>query len=52
MRNVNLNQIMKTLYSDDLYFVSIPPIHTEYEESYHKVTIDPDGNERYLMENF
>ncbi len=41
---------MKKLYSDDLYFVSIPPIHTEYEESYHEVTIDPDGNKRYLME--
>ena len=50
MRNVNLNQIMKKLYSDDLYFVSIPPVHTEYEESYHEVAIDPDGNKRYLME--
>lgn len=50
MRNVNLNKIMKKLYSEDLYFISIPAINTEYEESYHEVTIDPDGNKRYLLE--
>ena len=50
MRKVNLNKIMRKLYSEDLYFISIPAINTEYEESYHEVTIDPDGNKRYLLE--
>lgn len=50
MRVINLNKIMKTLYSDDLYFVSIPPVDTKYEESYHGVTVDPDEKKRYLLE--
>ena len=50
MRNVNLKDIIKKLYSDDLYYISIPPIHSEYEETYHEVTIDPDGKKRFLLE--
>lgn len=41
---------MKKIYSDDLYFISIPAIHEEYEESYHEIAIDPDGKKRYLLE--
>ena len=50
MRNTNLKEIIKKLYSEDLYYISIPPIHSEYEETYHSVTIDPDGKKRYLLD--
>ena len=49
IRDVNLNNIMKKLYTEDLYYVSIPPVHSDYEETYHEVTIDPDGKKRYLL---
>ena len=50
MRKIDLKNIITKLYSEDLYYVSIPPINQEYEESYHAVTIDPDGKKRYLLE--
>lgn len=50
MREINLNKLIKTLYSDELYFVSIPPVNTDYDESYHEIAIDPDGKKRYLLE--
>lgn len=49
-RQVDLKKNIKKLYTDDLYYVSIPPVHTEYEETYHEVTIDPDGKTRFLLE--
>tara|TARA_B100001093_G_scaffold520132_1_gene612979 strand:+ start:1127 stop:1876 length:750 start_codon:yes stop_codon:yes gene_type:complete len=50
MREINLPKIIKKLLNDDLYYVSIPPIQTKYEEDYHEVTIDPDGKKRFLLE--
>lgn len=50
MRKINLKKIINKLYSEDLYYISIPPIHSDYEETYHEVTIDPDGKKRFLLE--
>ena len=50
LRKVNLKKRMKEIYANDLYYISIPPVHSDYEESYHEVAVDPDGKKRYLME--
>tara|TARA_B100000780_G_scaffold261631_1_gene214203 strand:- start:31291 stop:32061 length:771 start_codon:yes stop_codon:yes gene_type:complete len=50
LRKVDLKKKIKKLYTDDLYYISIPAVHTEYEEAYHEVAIDPDGKTRYLLE--
>ena len=50
LRDIDLKNSIKRLYSEELYYISIPPVNTDYEENYHKFTIDPDGKKRYLLE--
>jgi len=42
---------MDSLYDTLDYYATVEPDGTiEYEEEYHKVTIDPDGKERHLLD--
>lgn len=50
MRTIDLKLLMASLYDSGSYFASINPESTDYEENYHMVAIDPDGNERRLLE--
>jgi len=51
MRKINLNYLMNNLYETNDYFVKIlPDGSVGYEEEYHSITIDPDGNKRNLLE--
>jgi SAM-dependent methyltransferase len=51
MRQINLRLLMRSLYSDMKYYVSIPAEgNNDFEENYHQTTIDPDGKSRNLLE--
>jgi SAM-dependent methyltransferase len=55
MRKINLNQLMLNLYKNLDYFASIPTdknyrSKNQFEIDYHKITIDPDGKKRSLLE--
>jgi 2-polyprenyl-3-methyl-5-hydroxy-6-metoxy-1,4-benzoquinol methylase len=51
MRKIPLQELMKGLYESHDYYASIPPdVGAGYEEEYHKISIDPDGKERHLLE--
>jgi SAM-dependent methyltransferase len=51
MRQIQLQKLMQGLYKTGDYFVSILPDEGNgYEAEYHKVTIDPDGKERHLLD--
>lgn len=50
MRNINLSKIMSSLYENLDYYAKIEKDgEVEYEEEYHKITIDPDGIVRDLL---
>lgn len=50
MRNINLQDLMRSLYESKDYFIHIEPESIDYEEQYHLITTDPDGNIRNLLE--
>ena len=50
MREIDLQNLMSSLYGNGDYFISIEPESTDYEENYHMIAIDPDGKERKLLE--
>jgi 2-polyprenyl-3-methyl-5-hydroxy-6-metoxy-1,4-benzoquinol methylase len=51
MRDFNLTNLMRSLYTNLDYFASIPPEKdVGYEEEYHHTTIDPDGKTRNLLQ--
>jgi 2-polyprenyl-3-methyl-5-hydroxy-6-metoxy-1,4-benzoquinol methylase len=50
MRDIPLQKLMQNLYESGDYFASISPDEgAGYEEEYHKITTDPDGKERKLL---
>ncbi len=50
MRDFDLRSLMKGLYQNLEYFAKIPTDgEVNYEEDYHAITIDPDGNQRELL---
>ena len=50
MRDIDLKELMKSLYVKNKYFAEIEPEFVQdFEEAYHKQAIDPDGNIRQLM---
>jgi SAM-dependent methyltransferase len=51
MNDFKLQQLMIELYKTEEYFASIPSRKINgFEEDYHKITIDPDGKERHLLQ--
>ena len=49
LRDFDLNSSMRALYESKDYFVTLPQRNSDFEESYHSFTLDPDGRPRELL---
>ena len=49
MKKFELNKLMNSLYKSEKYFVQIEARSSNYEEDYHSINVDPDGNKRNLL---
>jgi 2-polyprenyl-3-methyl-5-hydroxy-6-metoxy-1,4-benzoquinol methylase len=48
-RFINFSKKINKLFLTEKYFVKIEPAYAvNYEENYHRIAIDPDGNKRFL----